>query len=211
MIFAVGLIASVLVIAISLAVHQRTIAVISVLLGFFVATQYILLDKSGTAILAIVSLVYAGLSLLLAGNKYWKEKYCIPAVIATYLTVFTVINGFVFNIEILALVGSILMTALVVVRNPVTSKVIATVAGVAWLVYQVKVGAYGQLPGQGFYFTGIAISSVILFRYHKAGKDMSTAPEVGSIIAKRIAQLSQKVDETKTVERVTAVKECARV
>ena len=164
MVFIVGLIASVLVIAISLAVHQRTIATISVLLGFFIITQYVLLDKTGTAILAIISLIYAALSLLFAGSRYWKEKYCIPAVIATYLIAFVVINGFVFNVEIFALVGSILMTVLVVLRNPITSKVIATVAGIAWLVYQVKVGAYGQLPGQGFYFTGIAISSVILFR-----------------------------------------------
>lgn len=184
MIFSIGLIASFMVVAVSLSIHQKTISILSIVLGLLVMTQYILLDKPVPAILAVVSIIYAGLSLSFSNKSFWKEKYCIPAVVLTYGIVFVVVNGWSFNIELLSLTGSVLMTFLVVINNVVVSKIIAALSGACWAVYQVFVGAYGQLPGQFFYFAGIVVSSIMMINYYRAGKPVKSVPEVGTLIIK---------------------------
>lgn len=151
--FIFGLIASVLLVAISYSSSNKTITILSVLMSSAVAIQYLLLGAYGATALSILSIIFAVAALLLSKKPYWRFRNIAPVIVVSMAALFLVTGGSLSGFNLLPLVGSILMSCLVLVENKWAIKTITLVAGIVWLVYQIHTGAWGQIPGQIFYFT----------------------------------------------------------
>lgn len=151
--FIFGLIASVLLVAISYSSSNKTITILSVLMSSAVAIQYLLLGAYGATALSILSIIFAVAALLLSKKPYWRFRNIAPVVVVSMTVLFLVTGGSLSGFNLLPLIGSVLMSCLVLVENKWAIKSITFVAGIVWLVYQIHTGAWGQIPGQIFYFT----------------------------------------------------------
>lgn len=151
--FTFGLIASVLLVAISYSSSNKTITILSVLMSSAVAVQYILLGAYGATALSVLSALFAVAALVLSKKPYWRFRNIAPVIVVSMTTLFLITGGSLSGFNLLPLVGSILMSCLVLVENKWAIKAITFVAGIVWLVYQIHTGAWGQIPGQIFYFT----------------------------------------------------------
>ena len=151
--FIFGLIASVLLVAISYSSSNKTITILSVLMSSAVALQYLILGAYGATALSVLSIVFAVAALVLSKKPYWNLRNIAPVIVVSMTALFLVTGGSLSGLNLLPLVGSVLMSCLVLVENKWAIKVITLVAGIIWLVYQIHTGAWGQIPGQIFYFT----------------------------------------------------------
>ena len=151
--FTFGLIASVLLVAISYSSSNKTITILSVLMSSAVAVQYLLLGAYGATALSVLSIVFAVAALVLNKKPYWKFRNIAPVIVVSMTALFLITGGSLSGFNLLPLIGSVLMSCLVLVENKWAIKVITLVAGIVWLVYQIHTGAWGQIPGQVFYFT----------------------------------------------------------
>ena len=151
--FTFGLIASVLLVAISYSSSNKTITVLSVLMSSAVAIQYLVLGAYGATALGVLSALFAVSALMLNKKPYWRFRNIAPIVAASMTALFLVTGGSLSGFNLLPLIGSVLMSCLVLVENKWAIKAVTFVAGIVWLVYQVHTGAWGQIPGQIFYFT----------------------------------------------------------
>lgn len=151
--FIFGLIASVLLVAISYSSSNKTITILSVLMSSAVAIQYLLLGAYGATALSILSIIFAVAALLLSKKPYWRFRNIAPVIAVSMTTLFLIIGGSLSGFNLLPLIGSVLMSCLVLVENKWAIKSITFIAGIVWLVYQIHTGAWGQIPGQIFYFT----------------------------------------------------------
>jgi len=151
--FIFGLVASVLLVAISYSISNKTITILSVLMSSAVALQYLILGAYGATALSVLSIVFAVAALLLNKKPYWNLRNIAPVIVVSMTALFLVTGGSLSGLNLLPLVGSVLLSCLVPVENKWAIKVITLVAGIIWLVYQIHTGAWGQIPGQIFYFT----------------------------------------------------------
>ena len=151
--FIFGLIASILLVAISYSSNNKTITILSVLMSSAVAVQYLLLGAYGATALSVLSIVFAVAALILSEKPYWRFRNISPVIVISMTTLFLITGGSLSGFNLLPLIGSVLMSCLVLVKNKWVIKAITFVSGVVWLVYQIHTGAWGQIPGQIFYFT----------------------------------------------------------
>lgn len=168
--FIFGLIASVLLIAISYSSSNKTITILSVLMSSAVAVQYLLLGAYGATVLNVLSIVFAVAALVLSKKPYWRFRNIAPVIVVSMTTLFLVTGGSLSGFNLLPLIGSILMSCLVLVENKWAIKTITFIAGIVWLVYQIHTGAWGQIPGQIFYFTFWFISVGNMVKNTSVGK-----------------------------------------
>lgn len=142
-----------LLVAISYSSSNKTITILSVLMSSAVAVQYLLLGAYGATALSVLSIVFAVAALALSKKPYWRFRNIAPVIVVSMTTLFLITGGSLSGFNLLPLIGSVLMSCLVLVENKWAIKVITFVAGIVWLVYQINTGAWGQIPGQIFYFT----------------------------------------------------------
>lgn len=160
-----GLVASAFIIVLSLARSQRTVALVSILLSSVLVGQYLTLNQPTATALSGMSLLYGVLiySTLDRSDRFSRAvngKVLRVSLLATYTLIYALLNGGIsLDYQFLALVGSVLMVAVMMVKNAWLSKLILLVAGIAWTIFQFHTGAYGNLVGQLFYFLGLGWSS----------------------------------------------------
>ena len=147
-----GLVASGLLAAISYSSRNRTITILSAVMSGIVCGQYVLLNHPGAAVLSAISLVFSIASLSLSKSRAWRPKVVLVTMILSMVTAQWIINGVSVGYETLPLVGSALMASLICIHNRAAIKTIQFIAGVVWTIYQVHVGAWGQMPGEVIYF-----------------------------------------------------------
>lgn len=147
-----GLVASGLLAAISYSSHNRTITILSAVMSAVVCGQYVLLNHPGAAVLSAISLIFSIASLMLSNTRAWRPRVVLAAMILSMVVAHWVVNGISVRYEMLPLVGSVLMASLICIHNRATIKATQFIAGVVWTIYQVHVGAWGQMPGEVIYF-----------------------------------------------------------
>lgn len=186
MVFVVGLIASLFVIMLSFTIQRRNIVLISSMLAVATMTQYALLGKYSTMLLAVVALLYGFTTLFEHRFPVLSSRYVLVVLVAAYSAVFFVVNGIQINVEIVAYVASLTSVLIMAAKNQLLVKWLMLVNGFAWLFYQLNSGAYGQLPGEIFYTIGVLFSMAMLYRAKNAGIDLNTVPEFSTIIKNRL-------------------------
>lgn len=147
-----GLVASGLLAAISYSSRNRTITILSAVMSAVVCGQYALLNHPGAAVLSAISLAFSIASLSLSKARAWRPKVALATMILSMVAAHWIVNGISVGYETLPLVGSMLMASLICIHNRAAIKTIQFIAGVVWTVYQVHVGAWGQMPGEVIYF-----------------------------------------------------------
>lgn len=160
-----GLIASAFVVSLSIVKSQKAIALISVLMNAVLMGQYFALDQPTAVVLSAMSLLYGILILATAGrtdsfSKGANSTAVRIGLLLAYTVVFMLLNGGIgWNIQLLAYIGSMLMVAVMMVNNVWATKLMLLAAGICWTAFQLQTGAYGNLVGQLFYFSGLIWSS----------------------------------------------------
>lgn len=147
-----GLVASGLLAAISYSSRNRMITILSAVMSTVVCGQYVLLDHPGAAVLSAISLIFSIASLMFSNTRAWKPRVVLAAMILSMVAAHWIVNGVSVGYEVLPLVGSVLMASLICIHNWAAIKAIQFIAGIVWTVYQVHVGAWGQMPGEIIYF-----------------------------------------------------------
>lgn len=155
-----GLVASCLLAAISYSSHNRTITILSAAMSAVICGQYILLNHPGAAVLSAISLIFSIASLTLSKTRAWRPKVALATMILSMIAAHWIINGISVGYETLPLVGSALMASLICIHNRATIKTIQFIAGGVWTIYQVHVGAWGQMPGEVIYFVAWWLSVI---------------------------------------------------
>lgn len=174
-----GLCASVLLIALSLAINRNAVVFISALLVIFTSAQYISLDRWIPVVLNLVAFIYA-LSVPFEKRFPWlRSKSTIVTLFVVYSGLFFLMNGFHFNIEIFTYIASVAGVALMVTDNPFMSKWIMLVTGISWTIYLFAVGAYGQIPGEAFFISGVIFSLFYMYKFRNTDEKI---PELGTVI-----------------------------
>lgn len=160
-----GLGASAFIVILSIAKSQRTVALVSILLSGILVGQYLALNQPTATALSGMSLLYGVLIYSTLGrtdgfSRAVNGKTVRISLLAVYTLIYALLNGGIaLNFQFLALIGSVLMVAVMMVERPWISKLILLLAGIAWTIFQFHTGAYGNLVGQLFYFIGLGWSS----------------------------------------------------
>lgn len=186
MIIAVGLLASIFVIMLSFTIQRKNIVLVSSLLAVATITQYAMLGKYSTMLLASVTLLYGLTTLFERRFPVLRSNYALPVLAVTYSAVFFVVNGFEMNMEIVAYLASLTGVLIMAIKNQLVVKWLMLANGVAWSLYQINAGAYGQLPGEIFYTFGVIVSMIILYRAKFDGIDLNKVPEFSTIIKNKL-------------------------
>lgn len=182
MVIFLGLIASVLVVALAFTLQRRNIIIVSMLLAVVVAVQYLLLGRGTAATLNLVTLAYGVLTFYETRYPWLKSNLSLILLGGAYSGVFFLLNGVALNLDVLAYIASITGVIVMGVQNQIAAKYLMLINGVTWTAYQLGTGAYGQLPGEVFYTVGVIISLVILYRAQGQGKDLNEIPELGRLL-----------------------------
>lgn len=202
MVIVIGLIASIFVIMLSFTIQRKNIIIISSLLAVATITQYAMLGKYSTMLLAAVTLLYGLTTLFESRFPVLRSNYALPVLSVAYSAVFFFVNGFEMNIEIVAYLASLTGVLIMAIKNQLLVKWLMLGNGIAWLVYQLSAGAYGQLPGEVFYTIGVIVSMIFLYRAKFAGMDLNKVPEFSTVLKSKVVERFKK-DES---EKMTPVK-----
>jgi len=194
LVIVIGLVASVFVVMLSFTIQRKNIIAVSSMLAIATIVQYAMLEKYSTMFLALTTLLYGLLTLLERRFPMVGSKYALPILALAYSAVFFIINGFHVNMEIVAYLASLTGVLIMAVNNQLIAKWLMLFSGVAWVVYQVSAGAYGQLPGEIFYTIGVIVSMVVLYRAKFAGMDLNKVPEFSVILKNKITERFKKLN-----------------
>lgn len=152
-------------------------------------------------LLAAVTLLYGLVTLFERRFPALGSNYALPVLSLVYSAVFFFVNGFEMNMEIIAYLASLTGVLIMAVKHQLVVKWMMLANGIAWLVYQMSAGAYGQLPGEIFYTVGVIVSMILLYRAKFAGIDLNKVPEFSTVLKSKIIERSKKSNP----EQVSAV------
>jgi hypothetical protein len=175
-----GLCASAILIIGSLSISRTRILLCSLGINVFTGLQYWVMGNTST-------LVLVGLSILLVLTALSSLKW--PAlgttkVMAAFLVAypvlfFTVGEGKIETLtDIFPLLGVTCATIANFLKNGLHIKIAFMGAGLLWLVYEVSVGAYGQMVGEILTLAGNTISITFIMLAARKGIDPSEVPEL---------------------------------
>ncbi len=187
MVIALGLLASVIVILMSITVQRKNIVVLSILMAVITSFQYFLLEEIGTVWLGAVSLIYAVAMSKENRIPFVKTWTFSIITLVAYVVGYFLINGITFTWGLMALTASLIGTFMLRIHNPIYLKWAMLVNGLTWLTYQLAVGAYGQLPGELVYVVGIVVSLGLLNKAKKNGVNLLDVPEFMTVIKNKFA------------------------
>lgn len=179
LVFILGLIASIFIVGFSLAKDQRRISILNMLLSIVLIAQYLLLAQPTATILSALTLIY---SILIYGTIGRTDRFSRAAnstfvricLLGAYTAVFMLLNGGLgLNVQLFAYLGSVLMVAVMMVKNVWITKGILLAACICWTAFQFQTGAHGNLVGQAFTLAALGWSSRQVFLAQRSARDES--------------------------------------
>lgn len=189
MVLVIGMIASVVLVFMSLSSKRNLIVLFSSIVSVLTLAQYALLDRWATAILSVITLMY-GLTIPFEKKFPWLRSKISTIILGiVYSAAFFSVNGFKINIELLAYVASLLGTIIMALENRWIGKWMMFVSGLCWLGYQFSVGAYGQLPGEIFFTVGNICTLFMLWSSMKRGVPLNEVKELPMLLKEKIGKM----------------------
>lgn len=186
MVFVLGLIASALVVVMSLTIKRDMIVKMSALMGIVTTAQYALLGEWSATWLTSVAFFYA-LGLMFAKKfPIMESKRIAFVLLLIYSAGFFIINGFSLSWPLLAYGASLLGTFMLLVHNPLILKNMMLINGLLWLGFQLASGAYGQIPGEIIYLFGVITSITYLMKAKSKGIPLDKVPEFTTILKRKL-------------------------
>lgn len=162
-----GVIASVMVVVLSLLTKRNHIIVFSIVLCVITGTQYALLGEYSTVVLSAITILYGLATFFERRFPVIQSKGFLWGLLAVYTLAFFISNGLSFGVDFMAYGASILGTVVMMLHNQISAKTVMLISGLLWLAFQLAVGAYGQIPGEIFYTAGCVYTLVVLFKRRK--------------------------------------------
>lgn len=180
-----GLCASAILITGSLSISRARILLCSLGINVFTGLQYWVMGNTST-------LVLVGLSILLVLTALSSLKWpslgspkVMTAFLVAYPVLFFTVGGGKAGtlIDIFPLLGVACATIGNFLKNGLHIKVAFMCAGLLWLVYELSVGAYGQMVGEIITLAGNSITITFILLAARKGIDPSEVPELNVRIA----------------------------
>jgi hypothetical protein len=182
-----GVLASVCVVITAFALSRRIILWSMLVTSVLTGTQFILLNQTATTYLIGVSFVYSILLMLEKKIPVVRTHGFTAFVLCFQIVGYVIVNqGLSLDWSLLALAGTIIGTLAMWLQNPIKLKATMLFMGVIWTSYQIAAGAYGQLPGEAVFLTGIIVSLVMLTRARKRGIPLDEVEELPVLIRRKI-------------------------
>lgn len=151
-------------------------------------TQFILLNEIATTYLIGISLVYSILLMCEEKIPFVRTHVFTAGLLLVQTVGYFLINGFTISWGLLALIGTIIGTLAMWFQNPLKLKLTMLFMGFIWISYQTAAGAYGQLPGEFIFLSGIVTSLVLLSKAKKAGIPLNDVEELPTLIRRKVAE-----------------------
>lgn len=162
--------ATIIVYAVS--VRRRTLILLSLLMSVLAITQYAALAQWGAVALTIVNLTYSVVALL--DTKYrvlgalWVRVFFLSTSVVLSSVIEYGVRGYsVFSANTLAVAASITSVVVIMVPTFIQQKLFTIGSGVFWLLYQIIVGAVGNIPGEIVYIVGACLVLGVAIYQHK--------------------------------------------
>jgi hypothetical protein len=193
-----GLCASAILIFGSLSISRTRILFCSLGINVFTGLQYWVMGNTST-------LVLVGLSILLVLTALSSLKWSSlgsPVIMTAFLVAypvmfFTVGGGKVETLtDIFPLLGVTCATIANFLKNSLHIKIAFMSAGALWLVYEVSVGAYGQMVGEVITLAGNATTIAFILLAARRGIDPTDVPELNVRITKWFRSLRNESPTT---------------
>lgn len=194
MVIALGLLASLFVMVLSISIHRNSIITVTSLLMLATIGQYALLGRWPTVALSVVTLLYGLVTLLERRYPWLKSKWALVTLFASYTGVFMVMNGLTFSVDVIAFLASLSGVVLMTLANPLAAKWVMLFNGLTWSAYQIATGAYGQLPGEAVFIFGVVASMVMLYRARAQGQPLSSVPELAQVMRDKFPKKMTRAD-----------------
>lgn len=178
MVFILGVLGSIALILLGFSVSRKNVIFLNMFLAIVSILQYFLLDSLGAASFSFFVLIYGVLYNFENKFAFLKSKIysaiCYLVLAAIHLS----FNGFTLSIEIIALTGSTLGLWIMSIKgNPLLRKWAMAAQTLTWITFQIIVGAYGMLIGNGLMTIAITISLVTLHSAKNRGEDLTKVKE----------------------------------
>lgn len=187
-IITLGVLASICVIVTAFSLSRKIILWSMMITSFLTGTQFILLGEAATTFLIAVSALYSILLLLENKIPFVRGRVFTVGVLAIQVAGYFVINGFAVNWSLLALLGTIVGTFSMWFQDPMKLKASMLVLGGIWMTYQIASGAYGQVPGEVVFLTGIITSLVLLTKAKRQGIPLETVEEMPTMLRRKFKE-----------------------
>lgn len=182
-----GVLASVCVVITAFALSRRIILWSMLATSALTGTQFLLLNQTATTYLIGVSFVYSILLMLEKKVPVVRTHGFTALVLCVQVAGYVIVNqGLRLDWGILALAGTIIGTLAMWLQNPIKLKATMLVMGTIWTSYQIAAGAYGQLPGEAVFLTGIIVSLIMLTSARKRGIPLDEVEELPILIRRKL-------------------------
>lgn len=166
------------------------------LTSFLTGAQFILLGEDATVFLIAVSAMYSILLLLEKRIPFVRGRVFTVSTLAFQVVGYFVINGFALNWSLLALLGTVVGTFSMWFQDPLKLKASMLLLGGIWMTYQIASGAYGQVPGEVVFLTGIITSLVLLTNAKKKGIPLEQVEELPAMLRRKIAERKSQTEKS---------------
>lgn len=160
------------IIVYAVSVRRRTLILLSLLMSVLAITQYEALAQWGAVALTIVNLAYSVVALL--DTKYpvlgalWVRVFFLSTSVVLSSVIEYGVRGYsVFSANTLAVAASITSVVVIMVPTFIQQKLFTIGSGVFWLLYQIIVGAVGNIPGEIVYIVGACLVLGVAIYQHK--------------------------------------------
>lgn len=179
------------------------------LTSLITGVQFSLLGQTATTYLIAVSAVYSILLILENKISFVRSHAFTAGLLSVQIAGYFLINGFSMNWSLLALLGTVVGTFSMWFQDPIKLKASMLILGGVWLTYQLISGAYGQIPGELVFISGIIISLTMLTNAKRQGKPLNTVEELPILARRKFREWKQSESSVVQDEVPVAQKQLA--
>lgn len=178
--------ATIIVYAVS--IRRRTLILLSLLMSVLAITQYTALTQWGAVALTIVNLAYSVVAFYdtrhpILGSLGVRVFFLTVSVVLSSIIEYGIRGYSVFSANTLAVIASITSVVVIMVPTFIQQKLFTIGSGVFWLLYQIIVGAVGNIPGEIMYIAGAClVLGVAIYQHKRYQVPYEDAPSLPTLI-----------------------------
>lgn len=179
------MLASICIILTAFSLNRKAILGATLFASVFTGSQYLILGQISTTFLVSVSLIYSVLLMMETQLPMVRTHAFTAFVLLVQTGGYFIINGLSVDWSLLALAGTLIGTVALWFHNPLKLKVALLVMGFIWLAFQLVSGAYGQLPGEIVFLTGVTASIIMLVKAKRKGIPVEDVQELPMLLKEK--------------------------
>jgi len=175
-----GIASSTTLIISALSVHRPRLLAFGITTSVIVAVQYALVNSWVALGTLGVGLAWTTLTLLSLKYKWLQHKLFIPLFMSFHVIAFISLSewGNMSWVNYIPLIGGLGGVIAISFKEVMYTKGFLLGLGSLWFIYQMNVGLYGQMVGEGLTFIANGVALVTLIKAHRLGIRSEDVPDI---------------------------------